>query len=190
MLYLSKHFLKFTVYEPQKGCVLWRGPDSGQGYGGYFDGEQLHVAHRFAYQVQKGAIPEKYDVDHLCKNRRCVNPYHLEAVPHRVNTLRSDSVAGINARKTHCPAGHELAGENLAVVNGRRRCKTCVRQRQRTNYVPKPRAYVPRSHCKRGHEMNEQNTIINARGGRVCKACCYGWRKRKKLEAEHGPAGA
>lgn len=124
-------FEKFIAYEPNTGCWLWLGARSGGNNGkneyGIFDSE---YAHRFSYKLYKGNIPEKFQIDHLCKNKLCVNPDHLEAVTHKVNTLRAGSVSAINSRKTHCHKGHIFDEKNtwLEYKNGKkiaRHCRKC-----------------------------------------------------------------
>jgi hypothetical protein len=73
-----------------------------------------------------GPIPDGLHLDHLCKVRNCVRPSHLEAVTPRENVMRSDGVASLNARKTHCKRGHPFSGRNLYVrPNGERACRKC-----------------------------------------------------------------
>jgi hypothetical protein len=111
-------------------CWEWTASDDGaKGYG-RFDHQS---AHRWAYEFLVGPIPEGMTLDHLCLNKRCVNPDHLEVVTAGVNTLRGGSVAAVNARKTHCPAGHPYEGDNLRVYirpsgHAMRTCKACIRQ--------------------------------------------------------------
>lgn len=115
------------VPEPNTGCWLWIDSLNGSGYGGIRCGSVYMMAHRSAFEVFRGAIPTGYDVDHRCRLRCCVNPDHLDAVPHAVNIARGDS--GINnARKTHCPQGHAYA-EHARIYNGRRYCRECQRER-------------------------------------------------------------
>lgn len=84
------------------------------------------LGHRVVYEHFKGSVPEGLQLDHLCRDRGCVNPDHLEAVTPQVNQLRGDSVSGKNARKTHCPKDHPLSGDNLYVdPKGKRRCRLC-----------------------------------------------------------------
>lgn len=89
------------------------------------------LAHRLAYTIYVGEIPKGLTLDHLCRNRRCVNPHHLEPVPLAENIARSpNALSTINRRKTHCNRGHPLSGDNLLLQhrkNGRtaRVCITC-----------------------------------------------------------------
>jgi hypothetical protein len=83
-----------------------------------------------AYELAKGPIPDGLVIDHLCRVRHCVNPEHLEAVPHRVNTLRGVSYHAERARSATCIRGHALEGDNLYTkADGRRRCRTCIEAR-------------------------------------------------------------
>ena len=85
-------------------------------------------AHRFSYELTRGAIPEDKELDHVCRNSLCVNPDHLEAVSHKVNMQRSSW-----ALKTHCPKGHPLSGDNLAPYElklGHRKCVICKQERR------------------------------------------------------------
>lgn len=107
-------------------CWEWQG-DRNHGYGRFTDaGRRLVQAHRFAYEDMVGQIPAGLQLDHLCKNRACVNPFHLEPVTARVNTRRSESFAGRNGRKTHCPQGHLYDDINTRIDNrGCRCCRSC-----------------------------------------------------------------
>ena len=126
--------------QKSEGCWLWEGTINGNGYGHLKISGRTILAHRVAYLLTYGPIPDGLVIDHVkdrgCSHRHCVNPSHLEAVPPRVNTLRGEGAAAKNARKTHCKNGHELSGPNLAMVNtgrGRigRRCRTCRRAQKR-----------------------------------------------------------
>jgi hypothetical protein len=88
--------------------------------------------HRFVYELVRGRIPPGLTLDHLCRVRHCVNPYHLEAVPHRVNVLRGDSPLARKARQTHCANGHLLDG--IRPRGQGRYCKQCLRERGRRLY--------------------------------------------------------
>lgn len=88
--------------------------------------------HRLLFELYRGAIPQGMETDHLCSRRECVNPWHLELVTHTENLKRSrkGNRGAWNAVKTHCPQGHEYAGENLYVnPQGKRFCRACIRIR-------------------------------------------------------------
>lgn len=112
-------------------CWLWTSRIERSGYGRFKSSGKYHYAHRVAYGLAVGPIPDGLTIDHLCRVRNCVNPAHLEPVTQRENTLRGEGVAARNARKTHCPQGHEYTLENTCVSRGLRHCRTCNRDRTR-----------------------------------------------------------
>jgi len=114
--------------EKGDGCWTWTAATR-YGYGVMQAGARgagLLMAHRFAYELLIGPIPHGLTLDHLCRNRACVNPTHLEPVPLGVNLARGDGIGVRNARKTHCPAGHPYDDANtVRNARGWRRCVTC-----------------------------------------------------------------
>ena len=118
-------------------CWAWLGSTYPAGYG-HSAARRLEpsgYAHRVAYTLLVGPIPSGLTIDHLCRNRGCVNPVHLEPVTHRENTLRSpDAPAAINARKTHCPKGHPYSGRNLVITKSGRNCRLCANARSLARY--------------------------------------------------------
>jgi hypothetical protein len=121
------------VAEPKGGCWTWMGSRSQTGYG-KFNGLGETLAHRVAYRLFVGPIPTGLTLDHLCRNRACVNPSHLEPVTRRVNILRGTSPQAVNARKDHCPAGHAYDSANTYHYAGKvpaRACRTCTLAYQR-----------------------------------------------------------
>ncbi|HZL17755.1 MAG TPA: HNH endonuclease signature motif containing protein [Polyangia bacterium] len=109
-------------------CWLWGGYIDTAGYGRFrLNNPRRQIgAHRQAYEMVIGPVPDGLVLDHLCRRTSCVNPAHLEPVTHRTNVLRG--VAGDHERtKTHCPHGHEYTPSNTyGRPDGQRRCKTCV----------------------------------------------------------------
>jgi hypothetical protein len=104
-------------------CWLWTACTS-EGYGRIWLNGRLAMAHRVVYEYYKGPITEA-TLDHLCRNRLCVKPSHLEPVSHRINLLRGVGVTARNSKKTHCKNGHELSGDNLLISRGKRVCRIC-----------------------------------------------------------------
>jgi len=112
------------------GCWEWIGALQTNGYGSFGVGAgKSMLAHRWSYEHHVGPIPDGLTIDHLCRNRRCVNPKHIEPVTIAENTRRGESPFAKNARATHCKRGHELTADNLRTrKDGRRQCKACQKQ--------------------------------------------------------------
>lgn len=122
-------FMKF-VSVAKNGCWNWTGCKlliKKAFYCQFYDGKRREWSHRVSYRMFNGEIPNNLTVDHQCNNTICVNPDHLKLMTLKENILRGNSVAAVNARKTHCIRGHELSGKNLVShksVRGRT-CKIC-----------------------------------------------------------------
>lgn len=111
----------------------WIMPKKNTGYSEMHANGQSWLGHRLSYEAFVGPIPSGLQIDHLCKVTNCVNPEHLEPVTRQENHRRSNSVSGINARKTHCKRKHPLSGDNIRIDRGTRQCKKCnaLREAQR-----------------------------------------------------------
>ena len=118
------------------GCWLWTGARDKR-YGRF----RGRLAHRAVYEEFVGLVPAGLELDHLCRNRLCTNPEHLEPVTHRENVLRGDAGKHESVR-THCNAGHEFTPENTVKRrdNGARRCRACARERSATRRRANPEA--------------------------------------------------
>lgn len=105
------------------GCRVWVGfLRNGYGLVRRPNWGKIQAVHRVAYETWVGPIPEGLTIDHLCRNRACIEPTHLEAVPIGVNVKRG------KAAQTHCKNGHPFEGSNLQIApNGWRNCRTCRR---------------------------------------------------------------
>lgn len=113
----------YTIQE--SGCWEWQGAITSSGYGTWWVNKRLTPAHRVMYERHKGAIPEGLDLDHLCRNRKCVNPDHLEPVTRQENWRRG--IAGQwQTIKTECPKGHPYNARNTRYTKqGWRVCRVC-----------------------------------------------------------------
>ncbi|MDE3022888.1 MAG: HNH endonuclease [Pseudomonadota bacterium] len=96
--------------------------------------------HRISYQLQKGPIPKGFELDHLCRNRKCFNPEHLEPVTRKENVKRGllpEMMRTKSRSKTHCKNGHPLSGDNLVLQGAEKKfrvCRMCRAKRQRRKY--------------------------------------------------------
>lgn len=134
---LTRRFWKNTdkngpipVKRPELGpCWNWKGNLSGslKNYGYIWSGMRYLRAHRVAWKLLRGDIPKHLQIDHLCRNTKCVNPRHMELVTGKVNILRGESSSAKNARKTICKRGHPLRGRNVRLWRNQRICRACHR---------------------------------------------------------------
>ena len=116
-------------------CWIWTASKNNDGYGQFGIGNKNYRAHRIAFELLRGNIPEDKVIDHLCRNPSCVNPEHLEVVTNQENVKRGLAGKTINRynphkNKTHCPQGHEYYGDNLYLNKNKRVCKICKRESQ------------------------------------------------------------
>lgn len=121
-------------------CWEWTAGRNTDGYGSFRINGAMAGAHRVIYELLNGEIPEGLELDHLCRNKICVNPYHLEPVTHKENVLRGDGLAARESRQMYCIHGHSLSGANLYIAPGgiKRSCRKCTKQTHK-RYVERKR---------------------------------------------------
>lgn len=124
-----------------ESCWLWTGAVDGRGYGAMKRAGKLHKVHRFAYELIVGEIPDFLTIDHLCKNKLCCNPSHLEPVTAGENSRRAEP-GKHNKLKTHCSKGHEFTPQNTHIYKKQRFCRAC-----NLDYTHKRRANAGGNPC-------------------------------------------
>ncbi len=175
----------------ESGCWIWTGSLTNNGYGRVSVSRKIVVAHKISYLIYRGDIPKGLTLDHLCRVRCCVNPWHLEPVTMRENIMRGESFASKNAKKEFCPAGHQYSGENLAIqVSGGRKgryCRECARRKSKiyTQKIANGRdpAYIlnaKKTHCPKGHPYSGSNLEVREYKGRTRRLCLECRRQHNK----------
>lgn len=122
-----REFIVMNSVRLPSGCWEWMGTlDDGYGHLSYH-GTKMRV-HQVSYILFVGPLTKGLTIDHLCYNRACANPAHLEEVTRGENVLRGNTASGLNSRKTHCKNGHLF---DIVRKNGARGCRICYRQSKR-----------------------------------------------------------
>lgn len=127
---------------PETGCWEWTASKNKCGYGVVGDiknTKKIKLAHRLIFFFLTKEEEKTNTLDHLCRNRSCVNPEHLEQVSRGVNVKRGDAGKHLSS-KTHCPKGHPYSGDNLifSITKGghqHRECRICNKENHRKNYL-------------------------------------------------------
>lgn len=178
--------LMAKVRHDESGCWLWTGALDGQGYGQIWapvGKNQPLRAHRVAFEVFRGPIPDGLVIDHLCRVRSCINPAHLEPVTTRENLLRGTGFSAVNGAKTHCVRGHLFDDANTIRAKLGRGCRKCAairnseRRARSASKVAALRAAgvealtARNAHCARGHLYSNETAYISLDGARRCRLC-------------------
>ncbi len=197
---LTKRFTSKYKIDKKTGCWDWVASRSKKGYGQFSASGKMRSPHRLSYECHVGPIPEGLQIDHLCRNKACCNPDHLEAVTGLENVRRAlpyTKDGNWQSAKTHCPQGHEYTEENTYINEGlstaNRTCRKC-RKLTMDEYEKKParkayrKAYAKeyydkhkdpidhsnaaKTHCKRGHPLSGENLYVAPGSSeRHCRQC-------------------
>ena len=191
-------FWEKVMPEPNSGCWIFIGAWV-YGYGWFgVSASEIRTAHIVAWRLLRGPVPEGLELDHLCRNRACCNPAHLEPVTHTVNVLRGVSPFALKAKQEFCLRGHKLDGANAYRRKDRPHTRMCVQCGNERSGEKRKRLGAGvwnrnKTHCKRGHEFTPENTLLfrqstlKADGtprplGRECRQC-----RRERDQALAGP---
>lgn len=155
----------------QSDCWIWLGARNASGYGVIHWDDRDQMAHRIAYELEVGPISPDRQIDHLCRNRACVNPDHLEPVTMKQNIQR--------AMRTYCRRGHEYTEENVYWYYGKRHCRACQRENATERYRQARSASPAQAECERCGASFEHER----KGGKplLCSEAC---RRERQLEAK------
>lgn len=124
---VEERFWAFVIKTPF--CWVWRAPHP-SGYGFLRVDGKKRAAHRWLFERTVCLVPQGFELDHLCRNRACVRPDHLEIVTRRENVLRGDAPSARAVRTNHCKRGHAFDEANTYIrSDGGRQCRTCDRLR-------------------------------------------------------------
>lgn len=149
---------KFLAYtEASKSCWWWTGPKNQHGYGLHVHDYVQTYAHRWAWQNFIGPIPDGMTIDHLCTNKVCVNPEHLEVVPIAVNSSRR------HGNRVFCPRGHSMEDSYDRPDGDGRQCSTCISERSRKAWAN--RKMIACEFC--GRVLSDMNMRAHQR--KACK---------------------
>ena len=168
-------------------CWDWQGVLNWSGYGKFRMNGTVSTPHRLCYEHFTGKrVASGMHVDHLCRNRRCVNYLHLEVVTPAENNRRS--IVSLNkSLKKHCPYGHPYEGNYYTGKTGGRTCIICTKKRNKlrkqklreNKALGLEQVTIDTNHCKRGHPRTEENTYTKpSSGARECRLCINMGKKR------------
>lgn len=127
LLFMDLSYFLSKIIIDKNGCWIWQGLPNHDGYGVFQKRPFNYLAHRFFYFYFYNFIDENLTIDHLCRNRKCVNPIHLEQVTARENILRGSCQSTVNQMKMECIRGHPFDFSNTYInpASGARQCRIC-----------------------------------------------------------------
>jgi hypothetical protein len=133
---VADRFAEKYAVDGETGCWLWQAYIRPDGYGTFMVAGKNFRAHRWSYEQFAGPIADGLVIDHLCRNRSCVNPEHLEPVTSFVNTIeRGMGQRAVTYRERRCKRGHELTEDNLyrsPTNSAVRQCISCRKLREQS----------------------------------------------------------
>lgn len=175
----QQYFLISRLSFNDSECWNWDGNINDNGYGVWQVDGKNHRIHRIFYNLYNGEISENLVLDHLCRNRLCCNPKHLEAVSIGENVLRGEGIAANNKLKNMCKYGHLYTEDNLYRYNTARVCKICTKERDRKRYKEGKIINVKVEDCPQGHKYEEGTYKLDKLGRRKCLICIKNTIKNK-----------
>ncbi len=164
-----------------ESCWIWTGKIH-KGYGLISIKDRTHYMHRVSYEKARGPIPDGMDLDHLCRNRACVNPDHLEPVTHAENMRRRVISPVFGVMRTHCRLGHAFVIKTVASGGLKNYCPSCHRIASLKH--ERSRGSIARgtlTHCHLGHALETRR-----RGNGVCRYCRTCQNARQKARRSSG----
>lgn len=180
------------IEKTKEGCWLLTGKLRPDGYGVISRDGKQQLSHIVAYELTHGPIPDGLVIDHLCRNRSCVNPTHLEPVTQQENISRGkagETRKRLAEEQTHCKRGHPFSGDNLIIDKNQRICRACKLKRYEEWEVRRKLGMTPdkhnrdKTHCVNGHPLSGDNVVIYpGRYKRVCRECSREKMRRQRAK--------
>lgn len=159
---INERLQDLSCPEALTGCTIWAGYINAFGYGCVKYEGMSRLAYHVAWELEYGAVPDGLELDHLCRNRACINVDHLELVTHRENVLRGVGLAALNAKKTHCKRGHELLPNNIRKNRANKRiCKICHEMKTREWLAARPLEYFEERRIRNRKLYRLRNLNLN-----------------------------
>lgn len=156
---LADRFWSNVIRASENECWIWTGCRTPEGYGTLSIENRQVRAHRQSIILDGRDIPAGMVVDHVCRNRACVNPHHLRVVTRRQNVHENSvALAHLNSLKEQCLRGHPLSGKNLILDRGTRRCRRCKNEQRRAVHARKRLAPKDASAVPSGMRPNPTDT--------------------------------